>query len=135
MQIVEAVKGILYLFAALFMVSVIFVFTPWDTLNAFMHLFGPAGFPADPTVQYTVKNFFLIMFWFGLLLAIAVRRPERHGDTLLVLGGTCLSAAVLCLALGWTYGVEEFFYIDAVSAAVTGLLILFYRSQTMPIEG
>ncbi len=36
----KTVRTLLYVFSALFMLSVVFVFLPWDWLNAFMALFG-----------------------------------------------------------------------------------------------
>ncbi len=127
----KAMKGVLYVVSALFIVSAVFIFIPWSSLNAFMGLFAPVAYPDVPIVQYTVKIFFLIMFWIGVLLAVAVHRPEQHETTLAVIGGLWLSAAVLCLALGWIYGVPRFFYLDALSSAVIGALILLYRAQAL----
>jgi len=126
----KAIKGLLYLSGLLFVASVVFVFLSWGALNTFMSRFGPVTFPDDPLVQYTVRNFFLVMFWFGALIILAVHEPGRHGKVLLLLGGTCLSAAVLCLVLGLTHGLPPFFYWDVISAAVIGALLLVYRAKT-----
>ncbi|MEE8622849.1 MAG: hypothetical protein V3T27_03060 [Alphaproteobacteria bacterium] len=127
----KAMQGILYVVSALFIVSAVFIFLPWSSLNAIMGLFTPVAYPDVPIVQYTVKLFFLIFFWIGVLLAVAVYRPEQHGTTLAVIGGLCLSIAVLSLALGWIYGVAKFFYLDALSSAVIGALILLFRAQAL----
>jgi len=42
---------LLYVLSALFMLSVLFVFLPWDWLNAFMALFGEYVYPDDPLVN------------------------------------------------------------------------------------
>ena len=36
----KTVRALLYVFSGLFMLSGVFVFLPWDWLNAFMALFG-----------------------------------------------------------------------------------------------
>ena len=126
----KAMQTIIYIFAILFVAAVVFVFLPWSALNGFMSWFGAATFPDDPLVQYTVRNFFLIMFWFGLLIVVAAREPKTHGNVLLMLGGTCVSAAVLCLALGLKLALPPFFYGDVVSAGVLGVLLLVYRAKT-----
>ncbi len=36
----KTVRTLLYVFSALFMLSAVVVFLPWDWLNAFMALFG-----------------------------------------------------------------------------------------------
>ena len=43
-----------------------------------------------------------------------------------------LSVAALCLVLGNMYGLPGFFYMDVVSAAVLGVLLLVYRRQAAP---
>ena len=45
---------ILYLSSALMMLSAVFIFLPWDMLNAWMALFAPVAYPATPLVQYQV---------------------------------------------------------------------------------
>jgi hypothetical protein len=130
-----AIKMVLYVVSAVFMLTIILVFVPWDALNAFMGFFGPAMFPDVPIVQYTVKTFFVVWFWIGVLLWVAVRRPEQHQAVLLILGAMCASAAVFCLALGWIYGVPPFFYWDAVSCAVIAALILVYRAGVLRAQG
>ncbi|MCH7710754.1 MAG: hypothetical protein IH903_03875 [Proteobacteria bacterium] len=123
----KALTYILYLFSALFMLSAVFIFLPWSTLNAWMALFAPVAYPATPLVQYTVKVFFLIMFWIGVQLAVAVAR--RYPVMLLTLAGLFLSVAILCLALGWTYDVPRFFYLDALASAALGILVMVYRAR------
>lgn len=130
----KAMQGILYVVSALFVLSAVFIFVPWASLNAFMGLFAPVAYPDAPIVQYTVKILFLITFWIGVLLAVAVHRPERHETALAVIGGLCLSAAVFSLGLGWVYGVPRFFYLDALSSAVIGALILVYRARASKRE-
>ncbi len=36
----KTVRTLLYIFSAVFMLSAVIVFLPWDWLNAFMALFG-----------------------------------------------------------------------------------------------
>ncbi len=121
----KALTFVLYLSSALFMLSAVLIFLPWSTLNAWMAFFAPVAYPETPLVQYTVKIFFLIMFWIGVQLAVAVAR--RYPVMLLTLAGLFLSAAILCLALGWTYDVPRFFYLDALSSAALGILVMVYR--------
>ncbi|MCH8092338.1 MAG: hypothetical protein IIC57_08325 [Proteobacteria bacterium] len=121
----KALTFVLYLSSALFMLSAVFIFLPWSTLNAWMAFFAPVAYPETPLVQYTVKIFFLIMFWIGVQLAVAVAR--RYPVMLLTLAGLFLSAAILCLALGWTYDVPRFFYLDALLSAALGILVMVYR--------
>ena len=121
----KALTFVLYLSSALFMLSAVFIFLPWSTLNAWMAFFAPVAYPETPLVQYTVKIFFLIMFWIGVQLAVAVAR--RYPVMLLTLAGLFLSVAVLCLALGWTYDVPRFFYLDALASAALGILVMVYR--------
>ncbi len=125
----NVMKGLLYFVGALFIVSVVLVFIPWASINALMGFFGAPAFPDAPIVQYTVKILYLIMFWIGVLLLVAVRSPVQHAAVLAVLGGMCLSLAVACLAVGWAYDVPPFFYWDAASSGVIGALILLYRHQ------
>lgn len=120
-------KGILYVFAALFVLSGLFVFLPWTTLNGFMTAFDAPAYPADAIVQYTVRAFFIIIFWVGVLLALAVREPVKLQAALAVIAGMCLTCGVACLAMGWIYALPAFFYLDAVSGLVIGALILAYR--------
>lgn len=123
----RALTIILYVFSALMMLSAVFIFLPWSTLNAWMALFAPLSYPAEPLVQYTVKILLLIMFWIGVQLAVAVKR--RYPVMLLTLAGLFLSVGILCLALGWTYDVHRFFYFDAMSSALFGILIVVYRAR------
>ncbi len=123
----KALTYILYVFSAMLMLSAVFIFLPWSTLNAWMAWFAPVAYPATPLVQYTVKILFLIMFWIGVQLAVSV--AKRYPVMLLTLAGLFLSAAVLCLALGWTYDVHRFFYLDALSSAALGILVVVYRSR------
>ncbi len=123
----KALTYILYVFSAMLMLSAVFIFLPWSTLNAWMAFFAPVAYPATPLVQYTVKILLLIMFWIGVQLAVAVAR--RYPVMLLTLAGLFLSTAVLCLALGWTYDVPRFFYLDAMSSAALGILVVIYRSR------
>jgi hypothetical protein len=97
------IKGILYFISALFVLSGLLLFVPWGALNALMVTFQAPEYPDVAVVQYTVKVFFLITFWIGALLALAVR--------------------------------QRFFYWDAVSSAVIGLLVLLYRQQALRAAG
>ena len=128
----KAVRIIIYIYALLFVASGIFVFVPWSGLNAFMQWFAPINLPSDPLIQYTMRNFFLMMFWIGILLALAARDPAQYRGVLAVLAGTMLSVAVLCFVLGNMYGLPKFFYWDVISAAVLGGLLLAYRKQAAP---
>ncbi len=123
----KALTFVLYLFSALLMLSAVLIFLPWSTLNSWMALFAPVAFPATPLVQYTVKIFLLIMFWIGVQLAVAVAR--RYPVMLSTLAGLFLSTAVLCLALVWTYDVPSIFYLDALSSALLGILVVVYRAR------
>ena len=127
MKAMKALTFVLYVSSALFMLSAVFIFLPWSTLNAWMALFAPVAYPVTPLVQYTVKVFLLIMFWIGVQLAVAVRR--RYPVMLLTLAGLFLSAAILCLALGLTYDVPRIFYLDALSSAALGILVVVYRAR------
>ena len=64
----------LYVLSALFMLSVVFVFLPWDWLNAFMALFVEYVYPDDSLVQYTVRMMLTLAFWFGVLMATSLHR-------------------------------------------------------------
>ena len=130
----NAIRNILYIASALIAASVILVFVPWSTLNAFLAWFGPFAFPDDPLVQYTVKVMMLIFFWLGVLMAVAVWRAAHHELILLILAWTFMSAGGACLALGWIYGVPWFFYIDAAVSAAVGVLLILYRSQALARE-
>lgn len=131
----SVIKGILYVVSALFVLSGLLVFVPWGALNALMVTFQAPPYPGVAVVQYTVKMFFLITFWIGALLALAVRQPHQHQAVLLIFAAMFVSAAVVCLALGWTYEAPRFFYWDAVSSAVIGLLVLLYRVQALRAAG
>ena len=62
----KTVRTLLYVFSAFFMLSVVFLFLPWDWLNAFMALFGEYVFPHDSLVQYTVRMMLALAFCFSL---------------------------------------------------------------------
>lgn len=124
-------KGVLFIIAALFIVSGLFIFLPWTTINGLMATFGAPVYPPDGIVQYTVRVFFLVIFWSGVLLALAVREPVKLQAVLVVMAGLCLSCAVACLVLGWLYALPPFFYADAISSAVIGVLILMYRQRAL----
>ena len=125
----KAIQVILYIFGVLFLLSAIFAFLPMHVLNAYLAWFSAPSFPDDPLVVYTVRNFFLVMFWCGLLLILAVHDPVKYSSVLAVLAGMCLSAAVLCYALGVRHGLPTFYYWDTASAAVVGILLLVLRAQ------
>ncbi len=125
----QAIRWILYLFSALFVLSAVFVFLPWSTLNAFMGWFGPYAYPDEPLVQYSVKALLALFFWIGVLMFVVVARPEKYPAILLVFACLFLSFAVIALGLGWAYAVPWFFYIDAVSSVVVGALFLACRAQ------
>jgi hypothetical protein len=98
----KTVRILLYVFSALFMLSVVFVFLPWDWLNAFMALFG----------EY-------------------VYQAENDPLFLLILGLTFLSLAPVTVGLVWVYQLPLLFYSDAVSLLVVGVLFLVYRWQVI----
>ncbi len=107
----------------------VFVFLPWDWLNAFMALFGAYVFPDDPIVKYTVRLMMALAFWVGVLMAAAVYRAENDPFFLLILGLTFLSLAPVTVGLVWVYQLPLLFYSDAVSSVVVGVLFLVYRWQ------
>ncbi len=123
----KTVRTLLYVFSALFMLSVVFVFLPWDWLNAFMAFFGEYVYPDDPLVQYTVRMMLALAFWFGVLMAAAVDRADSL--FLLILGLTFLSLAPVTAGMVWVYQLPLLFYSDAVSSVVVGVLFLVYRRQ------
>ena len=125
----KTVRTLLYVFSALFMLSVVFVFLPWDWLNAFMALFGEYVYPDDPLVQYTVRLMMALAFWIVVLLAVAVYQAENNPLFLLILGLTFLSLAPVTVGLVWVYQLPLLFYSDAVSSVVVGVLFLVYRGQ------
>jgi hypothetical protein len=125
----KTVRTLLYVFSALFMLSVVFVFAPWDWLNAFMALFGEYVYPDDPLVQYTVRLMMALAFWIGVLMAVAVYQAENNPLFLLILGLTFLSLAPVTVGLVWVYQLPLLFYSDAVSSVVVGVLFLVYRGQ------
>ena len=127
----KTVRTLLYVFSAFFMLSAVFLFLPWDWLNAFMALFGEYVFPHDSLVQYTVRMMLALTFWFGVLMAAAVYRAETDPLFLLILGLTFLSLAPVTVGLVWVYQLPLLFYIDAVSSMVIGVLFLVYRSLRM----
>ncbi len=120
----KTVRTLLYVFSALFMLSLVIVFLPWDWLNAFMALFGEYVFPDDPLVKYTVRLMMALAFWVGVLMAAAVYRAENDPLFLLIFGLTFLSLAPVTVGLVWVYQLPLLFYSDAVSGrrrAVPGL--------------
>ena len=125
----KTVRTLLYVFSALFMLSVVFVFLPWDWLNAFMALFGEYVYPDDSLVQYTVRMMLALVFWFGVRMAAAIYRAENNSLFLLILGLTFLSLAPVTVGLVWVYQLPLLFYSDAVSSVVVGVLFLVYRWQ------
>ncbi len=127
----NAIRTVLYVASALFVVAIVFVFLPWSSVNAFLGWFGPFAYPDDPIVQYTVKMVLVIFFWFGVLMATAVSRAEKYQLILLIFGLTFLSVAGFAFGLGWVYDLPWFFYLDGVSSAVVGALLLVYRSQAV----
>ncbi len=125
----KTVRTLLYVFSALFMLSAVFVFAPWDWLNAFMALFGEYVYPDDPLVQYTVRLMLALAFWIGVLMAVAVYQAGNNPLFLLILGLTFLSLAPVTVGLVWVYQLPLLFYSDAVSSVVVGVLFLVYRRQ------
>ena len=125
----KTVRTLLYVFSALFMLSVVFFFLPWDWLNAFMAFFGEYVYPDDSLVQYTVRMMLALAFWFGVLMAAAVYRAENDPQFLLILGLTFLSLAPVTAGLVWVYQLPLLFYSDTVSSVVVGVLFLVYRWQ------
>ena len=125
----KTVRTLLYVFSALSMLSAVFVFLPWDWLNAFMALFGEYVYPDDSLVQYTVRMMLALVFWFGVLMAAAIYRAENNSLFLLILGLTFLSLAPVTVGLVWVYQLPPLFYSDAVSSVVVGVLFLVYRWQ------
>ncbi len=125
----KTVRTLLYLFSALFMLSAVVVFLPWDWLNAFMALFSEYVYPDDPLVQYTVRMMLALAFWIGVLMAAAVYRAENDPFFLLILGWTFLSLAPVTVGLVWVYQLPPLFYSDAVKLVVVGVLFLVYRRQ------
>ena len=125
----KTVRTLLYVFSALSMLSAVFVFLPWDWLNAFMALFGEYVYPDDSLVQYTVRMMLALVFWFGVLMAAAIYRAENNSLFLLILGLTFLSLAPVTVGLVWVYQLPLLFYSDAVSSVVVGVLFLVYRWQ------
>ncbi len=125
----KTVRTLLYVISALFMLSVVIVFLPWDLLNAFMALFGEYVYPDDPLVQYTVRLMMALVFWIGVLMAAAVHRAENDPLFLLILGLTFLSLVPVTVGLVWVYQLPLLFYSDAVSSVVIGVLFLVYRWQ------
>ena len=127
----KAVRTLLYVSSAFFMLSGVFLFLPWYWLNAFMALFGEFVFPHDSLVQYLLRMMLALTFWFGVLMAAAVYRAESEPLFPLILGLTLLSLAPITVGLVWVYQLTPLFYIDAVSSLVIGVLFLVYRSLRM----
>ena len=127
----KTVRTLLYVFSAFFMLSAVFLFLPWDWLNAFMALFGEYVYPDDPLVQYTVRMMLALAFWIGVLMAAAVYQAENDPLFLLILGLTFLSLAPVTVGLVWVYQLPLLFYSDAVSSLVVGVLFLVYRWQVI----
>ncbi len=130
----NVIRIVLYVASALMLASAILAFLPWGTLNAFMGWFGPFAYPDEPLVQYTVKAMLFVFAWLGVVMAVAVRRPEEYELLLLILGLLFLSVAGFCLVIGWVYGVAWFFYLDAAFSAAVGVLFVVYRSQALAQE-
>lgn len=130
----NVIRIVLYVASALVLASAILAFLPWGTLNAFMGWFGPFAYPDEPLVQYTVKVILFVFAWLGVVMAVAVRRPEEYELLLLILGLLFLSLAAFCLVIGWVYGVAWFFYLDAAFSAAVGVLFVVYRSQALARE-
>jgi hypothetical protein len=130
----NVIRIVLYVASALVLATAILAFLPWGTLNAFMGWFGPFAYPDEPLVQYTVKVIFVVFAWLGVVMAVAVRRPEEYELLLLILGLLFLSVAGFCLVIGWVYGVAWFFYLDAAFSAAVGVLFVVYRSQALAQE-
>lgn len=125
----KVIRSLLYATSVLFMLSIIGVLGPWDWINAVIRPFSPEVYPDQPLVQYSIKAFLLIMFWIGVLLAIAVRRPRQNRAALFIIGWMCLSAGIICIPLGVIYQVPKFFYYDALSGMVIGILVFYYRAR------
>ncbi len=130
----NVIRIVLYVASALMLASAILVFLPWSALNAFMGWFGPFAYPDEALVQYTVKVTLVVMFWVGVVMAVAVWRPVDFELILLILGLTFLSLGGFALVLGWVYGVPWFFYIDAAFSVAVGVLFVVYRSQALARE-
>ncbi len=130
----NVIRIVLYVASALMLASAILVFLPWSALNAFMGWFGPFAYPDEALVQYTVKVTLVVMFWVGVVMAVAVWRPVDFELILLILGLTFLSLGGFCLVIGWVYGVAWFFYLDAAFSAAVGVLFVVYRSQALARE-
>ncbi len=125
----KTVRILLYVISALFMLSVVGVFLPWDWLNALMGWFGPFAYPDDPMVQYSVKIMLAVFFWIGILMVAAVTRAESDPLFLLIFGLTYLSLAAVVAALVPVYQLPWLMYGDAASSVLTGVLFLVYRWQ------
>ncbi len=130
----NVIRIVLYVASALMLASAILAVLPWGTLNAFMGWFGPFAYPDEALVQYTVKVTLVVMFWVGVVMAVAVWRPVDFELILLILGLTFLSLGGFALVLGWVYGVPWFFYIDAAFSVAVGVLFVVYRSQALARE-
>lgn len=125
----NVIRILLYATSVLFMLSIIGVLGPWDWINAVVRPFSPEVYPSQPLVQYSIKAFLLVMFWIGVLLAIAVRHPRQNRTALMIIGWMCLSAGIVCLGLGVIYHVPRFFYFDALAGVVIGVLVFLYRAR------
>ncbi len=127
----KAIRVILYVVSALFVLSAVFVILPWSAMNAFMGWFGPFAYPDDPFVIYTVKISLVMFAWVGILMAAAVSQAARYQLFLLIFGATFLSAAGFAVGLVQFYGLPWIFYLDGISSAVVGALFLVCRSQAL----
>ncbi len=125
----KIIQLLLYATSVLFMLSIIGVLGPWDWINAVIRPFSPQVYPDQPLVQYSIKAFLLILFWIGVLLAVAVRHPRQNRAALMIIGWMMLSTGIVCIPLGMIYQVPKFFYYDALSGVVIGILVLYYRSR------
>ena len=82
----------------------------------------------------TVKMVLVIFCWLGVLMATAVSQAEKYQLILLIFGLTFLSVAGFAFGLSWVYDLPWLFYLDGVSSAVVGALLLVYRSQAVGRE-
>jgi hypothetical protein len=130
----KAIRTILYVVSALFVLSAVFVFLPWSAMNAFMGWFGPFAYPNDPFVVYTVKISLVMFAWVGILMAAAVFQAAKYQLFLLIFGATFLSAAGIAVGLVQFYAVPWILYFDGISSAVVGALFLVCRSQALRQE-
>lgn len=130
-----AVRVALYVLSAALMLSAVFFVLPWATMNAVIVAFGGDAYPDIPLVQYTLKSFCILAFWVGVLLAIATRHPLAQQKTLAIFAGLGFTVAAGCLALGFVYDPGGFFYWDALSGLVLGILAWLHRRWALAASG